>query len=169
MESDLVERLYRECYEELCRYAQQKLNRRDRAEELAQDAFVVAVRRRDELPELLNPVAWMYGVMRKLILRECIDRSVIAANTIPLAELSAKHEPYYTENMDLYDTYEDFAAYSDLPDNLSESDRKLLYDVYIDGYSLREVAAVLDITYEACRKRLERARKNARLPLFDEN
>ncbi|MFD0743159.1 RNA polymerase sigma factor [Phytohabitans flavus] len=57
--------LYNGHYLDIVRYGVRRLAEVDAAADLAQEVFVVAWRRRDQVPD--NSLPWLYGVARRLL------------------------------------------------------------------------------------------------------
>jgi RNA polymerase sigma factor (sigma-70 family) len=142
---------YREFYPSLVRYGYRRLADVDAAKELAQEAFVVAWRRRDEVPA--HPLPWLYGVARKLLANEWRARRR-RPEPIGFAELADHALP---------DSLEESAAIVvDLRralSTLSEDDQEILRLVGWERLKIAEVAAAVGCSRLAASARLMRARR----------
>ena len=150
-ESERFERLYRENFRAVLRYAAMRIDR-ERAKDVAAETFLVAWRRLDDVPA--EPRAWLLGVARKVIagqfrsetrrdalnLRLETERS--GAADVDLAGVLADRDEVLTA----------FAA-------LREPDREVLRLVTWDELSSEEAAEVLGVTCVAFAVRLHRARR----------
>ncbi|WP_326550512.1 RNA polymerase sigma factor [Micromonospora sp. NBC_01813] len=142
---------YRAFYPSLVRYGYRRLADVDAAKELAQEAFVVAWRRRDEVPA--HPLPWLYGVARKLLANEWRARRR-RPEPVGFVELADNAFP---------DSLEDsVAAVVDLRRalaTLSDDDQEILRLVGWERLKIAEVAAVLSCSRLAASARLMRARR----------
>lgn len=132
------------------------------AEDLVSDAFVVAIRRENDLPEDTGEAyAWLVGTVRK-----------IAANQ---RRRDASYDKYWREAVRTYwsdgrtDSPETLVADRDeclaALANLSEDDRDLLLLVAWDGLTPEQAGAALGISRRTLAVRLHRARQRLTLHL----
>jgi RNA polymerase sigma-70 factor (ECF subfamily) len=63
---DDIERLYRDYGAAVSRWATQMAGSRSDAEDIAQEVFLVAHRRRSDLPALRNPAAWLFRIVENV-------------------------------------------------------------------------------------------------------
>jgi RNA polymerase sigma-70 factor (ECF subfamily) len=115
------------------------------------DTFLVAWRRRAEIPE--PPLPWLYGVCLRTI---STHRRAARRRTRLWSRLSSQPRITARDPADLH------AARSEINRafaRLSEGSREALRLVAWDGLSTAEAAAVLDITPGAFRVRFHRARR----------
>jgi len=125
------------------------------AEDAAQDAFVDAFKHIDQVYELRSFPAWL----KKVVFKHC-DR-ITRRKTLPTAPPdTADHVPVdqpdpheYMERENRKDMIWDML--SKLPNN----DRQVMTLYYMSGYPQKEIAAFLDISAPAVRRRLHTARK----------
>lgn len=119
-----------------------------RAEELVQDTFVSAQLNIDKLMQSPNPGGWLYKTLMFKIKHEREAHQKYVKMQMELSQkLATEAQTAEYENDDIK-----------FFDRLTEDEQKLLSLVYIDGYTDAEAADILDITYDAFRKRLHRAR-----------
>jgi len=130
-------------------------------EDLTTEVFLVAWRRREELP--VEPLPWLYGVARKVLAnhRRAGDRRDA------LAERAAAHAP--ASEPDLADAVGLRTDLARALAELSEHDRELVLLVAWEGLTLAEVAAALGCRRGAAAVRLHRARRRLRTALHDES
>ena len=145
----MIERLYREMYSSMRSYAENALNDRSFAEEAVQDTFRIACAKCDSLEVSLNPRGWLMNTLKyaiRNIRRHQAQNAQLAAETVLC-------ESTFAENCIEKSTC---VLYSDL---LSQADFKLLKRSVLDGASVSELSKEFDISVEACKKRLQRARE----------
>ena len=139
-EEEYIERLYREMYTRLCIYAMSALGSKALAEEVVQDTFRIACIKPDGLMSSKNPRGWLINTLKNVIRNR--RRTEARLSNALLAAMSA-YEPQASTTVE---TTEFIVAYSDA---LGEEDR----------YTMLEAAEELGITVEACKKRVQRAKK----------
>ena len=135
--------LYREMYEKLVNLAYLKLHHVSLAEEAAQETFCIACRRPEAVLESPNPQGWLVTTLRYVV--KNMER-LKAMRVVPDTERLA--------DVPVYDDYTD-AEYADL---LTEAEYRLFRRVALDRCTMREMAAELGISEEACKKRVQRIR-----------
>lgn len=145
---DFITELYNENKEQLFRFAYSQFKNHSTAEELVGDTFVVAWKNRNKLVESPNPEGWLTETMKNLIKHK-------------RRELASRPEVVY------FELVEDFAAPEVSESIIVESglradEENLIKMVYFDGVPMNEVAEMLHITPDACRKRVQRARDKLR-------
>ena len=139
--------VYRRHYPDVVRYGLRRLDGMAAAEELAQEVFLVAWRRRSEVPARTLP--WLYGVARRLLANHWrAQRAVPPSAELTEAVGSDRHDGI-VRLMDVR------AALG----RLSEDDREILRLVGWEQLSLREAALVLGCGPATARVRLHRARR----------
>jgi RNA polymerase sigma factor (sigma-70 family) len=142
------ESLYRDCYEDLLRYALRRTGRPEMAADVVADAFLVAWQRIGDIPRDQGR-AWMFGVARNVLANQ--HRAVRRG-----ADLAARLRRELTEVSVVQPEVpaETAAAFR----ALSEADRELLRLVAWEGLAADELAVALDCSVNAARIRLHRAR-----------
>lgn len=155
-EKALIERLYFELYEPLVSYANSILRNRYRAEELTHEVFVCAVCRPDELLNSPNPKGWLYRTMRNMLQ----NNSKATARQLKLmADYLSVNGVENTAFIDLpslklqYGTLAETAEFN------------LIYDMAVLSKTHEEMARERGISINACKKRVERAKKSLRQKL----
>ncbi len=146
-----------------CGYALAQLGNWPAAKDAAQDAFILAYQQIGQLREPAAFGAWL----KRIVWSQC-QRARRAPRVEPLpddeAALPAPHEAGPEPALEAAAWRQQvLAVVQALPGH--ERDAVLLY--YIDGYSPSEVAAFLEITAPALRKRLQRARSHLREAMMD--
>ncbi|WFF02978.1 RNA polymerase sigma factor [Micromonospora sp. WMMD964] len=147
----MFERMFAASYHLVLRYCYRRLGDMESARELAQETFVVAWRRRRDVPAMAMP--WLYGIARRVLAdhwRAGRTRPV----TVPMAD-----------SFDVGDCDESFEAVTLAQDlrrafaQLSESDREALRLVTWENLDMEGVARALGCNRAAAAVRVFRARK----------
>lgn len=150
LQDDLISTLYHEMFPMLLAYARSALGDGDMAEEAVQETFCVACKRQRELTESTNPRGWLVNTLKNVIRQLRRDRAREAAL---LAALTAQQDG--EDNSARSGTDPDL-LYSDLQ---HDPDYLLLKRLALDQYTIAKLAAELGISVEACKKRVQRARR----------
>ena len=150
--------IYDASYADLLRFVRRRVHP-THAEDVVEDAFLVAWRQLDDVPvELGDARAWLFGVARKVIQNTRRREDRHAAVAVRLTEL--RHDPADVgEHPDLVACRLDVAA---AWPQLSATDHEAIALALLDGLSAPEAAAVLGISATAFRLRLSRARRRLR-------
>lgn len=158
-QDELIAALYLEMYTQLCIYAMNALDDRSLAEEAVQDAFRIACAKADDLLSSVNPKGWIMNTLKNVIRN--IRKTRSRWNNLVVTSLSADCMELVTSDCDT-----DFnVVYSDL---LEEEDFALLEMIVIKKYTMLEAANKIGISIDACKKRVQRAKKKLR-ELLEEN
>lgn len=151
---DLIDRLYREKYNFLLKYAKYAFGDNSIAEEAVHETFIVACIYHEKLQASLNPEGWIVNT-HKFVCRNIqksrkreIQKMLLLANENAF-RLNGYAEPAFENN-------HDFENY------VSPDDFLLLQKFVIEGYSHKDLAQELNITVDACKKRLQRAKEKFR-------
>ncbi|SCG66590.1 RNA polymerase sigma factor [Micromonospora halophytica] len=151
-------RLYEATYADLLRFIQRRVHP-TQAEDVAADAFLVAWRRLDDLPDQTGDArAWLFGIARGVILNTVRGASRQRALRVRLAEAP-------TAAVAHLDT-EVIAHQVDLAHawrRLSDVHQEALALSVFEGLTAPQAARVLDISSVAFRLRLSKARRALRL------
>jgi RNA polymerase sigma-70 factor (ECF subfamily) len=130
-------------------------------EDLTTEVFLIAWRRRGELPD--EPLPWLYGVARKVL----ANHRRGGARRDALAERAAAHaQPAAPDHADAAGLRADLARALAA---LSERDRELVLLVAWEGLTLAEAAAALGCRRGTAAVRLHRARRRLHTALHDES
>ena len=146
-----------------CGYALAQLGNWPAAQDAAQDAFILAYQQIGQLHEPAAFGAWL----KRIVWSQCSrTRRAPVTEPLPADELGLcapdDAQPAVASEAAAW-RQQVLAAVQALPAH--ERDAVLLY--YIDGYAPREVAAFLEISEPALRKRLQRARDHLREAMMD--
>ena len=129
------------------------------SEDLAQETFIMAWRKLDELKEPAKFKSWLYGIARNLVHNAFRKetRNPLAASE-PLEETLAA-TPAASDPAQHAITKEEEASLWRSLDQIPETYREALVMFYREHHSIERVAEILDLTEEAARQRLSRGRK----------
>jgi RNA polymerase sigma factor (sigma-70 family) len=135
-------------YADIVRYGRRRLADEEAAAELAQEVFVIAWRRRTEVPDRSLP--WLYGVARRLLAnRWRADRGTPPPLPMPPELATAADPAGITDVTDLR------AALA----RLAEPDQEILRLIGWEELTVSEAAEVLGCTRTTAAVRLHRARR----------
>jgi RNA polymerase sigma-70 factor (ECF subfamily) len=151
------ERLFTDHFDAVMAYAVARADA-ETAQDAVADAFFVAWRRLDEVPDPAR--AWLLGVTRKTLATQRRSRARQEAVTQRMRSGQAR---VFTSAEDT--PLVDAEAARVALDQLSEGDRELLCLLAWDGVSQREAAQVLGCSFGAFRVRYVRARRRFRSAL----
>jgi RNA polymerase sigma-70 factor (ECF subfamily) len=151
--ADLISALAERHYISILNYLYQLVRDRRLAEDLAQDTFLRAFDKRDQLPEIGNQRAWLYRVATNLAINAVKRRSRFV--WLPWAILDSLHsrEANPEEQSSQRSSVENALAALSLPYRIP----LLLRDQF--GFSIGEIASALGITEDNVSVRLHRARQ----------
>lgn len=152
-DSLLFERLFDQHFDEVYRYAQRRTDD-ETAREVAAETFVVAWRRRDDLPD--HAVPWLYGIARNVLLtsyRQARRIRKLDGRGHELHGQMDRPEPDHAAQV------VDADWLAALLDRLPEADREAFMLIGWEDLSISEAARVIGCTANALRVRLHRARK----------
>ena len=147
-QSDL-EQMYREMYPTLYAYALRILKDHALAEEAIQDTFCIACAKREQALSNPKPRGWLM-----LTLKHVMQNMLRSQRKLQrLLFLAAGEEQPTMEAPELLDVD---VLFSDLSDS---EDFRLLKRIALEQCTIVELAQDLGISVEACKKRVQRARK----------
>ncbi|GGM51164.1 DNA-directed RNA polymerase sigma-70 factor [Micromonospora sonchi] len=144
--------VYAASYEHVVRYGQRRLADDGAAAELAQEVFVIAWRRRREVPDRSLP--WLYGVARRLLANRWRARKA-APDVLPMTDAGLLQEPGVCgadATVGVADLQAALATLTDL-------DQEILRLVGWEELTVAEAAQVLGCTRTTAAVRLHRARR----------
>lgn len=120
-------------------------------EDILQDTYYEAYKRREMLARHPNPAGWLYQTARNLYrnARRRRDNYNLSLDIVPEGECISRAEEYYK--------YIEWNV--TMQELLREKDRKLVSRYYIEGYSVREMAKEFNLTEANIRVRFTRIRK----------
>lgn len=144
-QNEALAELYHETYYTLSSYAKCSLQDKYLVEEAIQQTFLIACTKPDQVLNSPNPIGWLVITLRHSI------------QAILQRERKKSMEPYQAEQSIPADFSLDprllFESY------LTRDEFDLLLRVGVEGYTLAEAAEELGLSAEACKKRVQRAKK----------
>ncbi|MEV4498772.1 RNA polymerase sigma factor [Micromonospora arborensis] len=152
--------LYAAEYSHIVRYGLRRLADSDASAELAQEVFVVAWRRRAEVPD--HSLPWLYGVARRLLANQWRSRRGTPA-LLPITDVDAARVAG-SSGADVTVGVADVRAALAI---LSELDQEILRLVGWEELTVSEAAKVLGCTRAAAAVRLHRARRRLAEAMLD--
>ncbi|MFF4894603.1 RNA polymerase sigma factor [Micromonospora chersina] len=142
--------VYAADYGQVVKYGQRRLADLDAAAELAQEVFVIAWRRRREVPDRSLP--WLYGVARRLLANEWRARRA-APDVLPITDADLVQKPD-SSGADATVGVADLQA---ALVTLADLDQEILRLVGWEELTVSEAAQVLGCTRTTAAVRLHRA------------
>ena len=120
------------------------------AEEVAQEAFLIACKKPDDVMNSENPQGWMVKTLHNLVKN--------------LKRVLSNQDKYIINASRSYDKTVHIDDYADIEysDMLSIEEYRLFRRITLDHYSMREAAEEFGISIEACKKRVQRTRAKLR-------
>jgi RNA polymerase sigma-70 factor, ECF subfamily len=125
------------------------------ADDAAAEVFVVAWRRRDDIPAD-RPLPWLYGVARNVLSHQ--RRSVARFRRLTTRAATVQDPPRSAPDVVVVQA-EEYALVREAVDRLKAADREVLFLSAWEGLSHGEMAETLGITRAAVDKRLTRAKQ----------
>lgn len=149
-QNEEIRQLYLEMSSKLFDYALSSLGNESLAEEAVQDTFRIACQKPEAFCNSPNPKGWLVNTLKYVISntvksRETSTRILTEYYKLRMGEIQESTDP---EDLEL--------LYHDLT-NLEEY--QLVKEMAVDGKSYLELAKERNISIEACRKRMQRARE----------
>ena len=144
--------LFREHYPRIFAFVLRRCQNRATAEEIANEAFLTAWRRWDDLPEDIFP--WLAATARKLLANARRGDS----RRVP-ATWDGDDYGLINPAQSLEEQVVQRRLFQDAFDRLKERDREILQMIFWDGFTNREAATALGCSYSVFTLRLHRARK----------
>jgi RNA polymerase sigma-70 factor, ECF subfamily len=148
--------LFQAHYSAICRYIAARAEA-DAVEDVAVDTFMVAWRRRDELPD--QPRPWLLGTAAKCLANH--RRSAMRSARVG-ERLASQPPPVSASVEDALVRAEQGRALFAALTSLRDGDRELLLLHHWDGLAARDIAAVLGCSRIVARARLHRAGRRLR-------
>ena len=150
--------LYKEMYDNLYTYAYGILREKELSEELVQETFQIACGKPSELLSSANPRGWLMNTLKNVMKnvrrkRATMAKYIVLAEAVDIDQIAVSDPG---SDIDL--------LYSGL---ISEDEFQLLKRVTVDRYTMLEAAEELGISEDACKKRVQRAKKKLRANLLN--
>lgn len=151
---DFIDRLYRKKYDFLFKYAKYAFGDSSIAEEAVHETFIVACICHEKLQASLNPEGWIVNTHKFVCKNIQKSRKRDIQRMLSLTNEHALNPYAYTEPA--------FEKNFDLEDFVSSEDVFILKKFILEGYSHKDLAQELDITIDASKKKLQRAKEKFR-------
>lgn len=142
-----LEDLYYSMSPLLARYAITVLSDIDDAEDAVQEVFRIACTKVDTIVESQNPKGWLMNTLKHVLQNQ--QRAKARYISLLCYLMTIPKNTLHTVHNDIDLLYEDLT---------SSEDYALLKKLYLEELSINEIAIIEGITYEACKKRVQRAR-----------
>lgn len=152
-QSSKIEELYCEMFEKMFVYARCSMGSEELAEEAVQETFRIACQKPEQLCESVNPRGWLVQALKYTIRN--IQSSRATAKRIVEKYLTAQIEDFSFSE----DTHDLHVLYGDVADT---EEFKILVEMAIEGRSHLEMAKSRNISVNACKKRVQRAKETLR-------
>lgn len=149
-QKEYIKQMYLELYDMLFEYADSVLKNPARAEEAVQETFRIACQKPQELISSPNPRGWIINTLKHTIQN---TRHELERDKRLLAEYLV------IQNIRVYAREDSVSLELQYGDMVHLEEYKLLEDMVLKGKSHLEMARERGITVDACRKRVERAKK----------
>ncbi|KIG19662.1 putative RNA polymerase ECF-subfamily sigma factor [Enhygromyxa salina] len=151
------EPLYRNNYAFVWRCARRMAVAQDELDDVIQDVFVIAYRRRDRLEPGVEPSTWLFGILRNVVRNRGRGRARHRRRVDAFAEhvdlLEQQRRRLQTERL-LGD-----ALLTEFLRELDEHQRAVFVLAELEGYTGREIAQTLSINPNTAHSRLRLARR----------
>ena len=146
----LIVELYVEQYRHLLGYAKSSLKNEALAEEAVQEAFSIACAKAEQLYACPNPRGWMVNTL-KFVVANMKRRQEVASKIV---------SDYMGDQIDVLPAPSEQLDPDLLYGNVADSEEfRLMKAIALEGRSLIELAEDMGISVDACKKRVQRARK----------
>lgn len=157
LQNDILEQLYHDMSPLLFSYANSILHNAALAEEAVQDTFCIACAQADSLFHSPSPQGWLMNTLKNVLYH--IRRS--HSRFLHLMEaLELPTEPSSCDEINIDVLYGDFAQSRDF---------QLLKYVILEQHTLLETARHLNISLDACQKRVQRAKMRLRRQISEQD
>ena len=151
-EKEFLSALFSSECENMTKIANIRLQNIHEAQDAVQETFLVAQKNIEKIMRSENPKGWLMNALKYSVKQQWKVRKRFA-----LLEQKVKHN---TAGYTADDTV-DFELWKILP----QFEYKILRMIYIEGYTIHEVADFLGITYETCKKRVQLAKRKLSLEI----
>lgn len=142
---DFYNKIFLEMYDEIRRFILHYSRDERVVDDAVQETFLEAYRHIDELMTHPNYKGWLYNTAKYKTQKLKQRLQQIDMHHGNLEEANRKNVTVRENSDSLF--------WDNLKNELSESDFKLLYLRYIEGYSLKEISKILKISLGACKMR----------------
>lgn len=146
--------LFLDTYRSLYAYALAALCDPQRAEELVQDVFLLAIEKADMVMRSPNPKGWMFRAVKNQLRHEYRARQRMLKLCCSLEALPEQNHPAASDAYSL--------ELQALQSRFTPEEWDMLQRAYIRQERIAEIAVAHGISYDACRKRLYKLKARAR-------
>ena len=150
-QNERIAQLYNENFDRLHTYAQCHLREVSLAREAVQETFCIACKKPEDVLGSPNPQGWLMNTLKNVI-RNIKRKQTHMAHLMTVVMLSQQAGGSMTQDEEDVEI-----LYGNIVDR---PEFQLLKKLAIDHYSMRELAKEQGISMEACKKRIQRARKS---------
>lgn len=147
-----IEELYLAMHDMLLVYGQTALQSRTLAEEAVQETFRIACTKPEAVLGSPNPQGWLVNTLKNVIANTVKERN-------RTQRILAEYLTSCTRNPGTEDQLSLDVQHADLFD---QEDYRLIRGIAIEGKTILELAREREISLNACKKRVQRARENLR-------
>lgn len=155
-QKEFVEQLYKDDFLLLRIYAYNVLGSKPLAEEAVQESFRIACRKIDTVMSSPNPHGWLMNTLKNVLRNMKREKAKMATLVAACTSISEQMVSYEEMDVDLDVLYGDIA---------SSKEFQLIKMLAVDQKSMLEIAKIENISLEACKKRVQRARKKLKKEL----
>gem|GEM_PF-2551531 len=141
-----LEQLVTEMHDLLLNFARIKIHDYHSAYDVVQEAYLAAQKNIHKLILSENPQGWLIETLKYKVLHEKRTRAKFFMLVEKLrATVSNKAIPHDGESL--------------IAECLKKDEYEVLHLLFIKGYDIKEIAEMLNISYEACKKRVQAAKR----------
>lgn len=149
-EQQFLERVYRDMCPHLMRYAMASIKDWDQAEDAVQEVFRVACAKVKDLMNSPNYKGWLINTLKYVIRDHQRMKTKYISIIFKLMTMEADKPTSAELQLSVDLLYQDIIVAEDL---------LLLKRLYIEGQTMKDISDADGITIEACKKRVQRARR----------
>lgn len=149
-----IHKLFLDTYRSLYAYALAVLRDPQRAEELVQDVFLLAIEKTDVVMRSPNPKGWLFRAVKNQLQHEYRARQRMLKLCCSLEALPEQSHPAAPDAYSL--------ELQALRAQFTPEEWDMLQRAYIRQERIADIAAAHGISYDACRKRLYKLKVRAR-------
>lgn len=160
-----MDQLLKIWYPKLLRYSTHQLRSQEMAKDVVQDSLLAVARR---IGKLRDPVAfpkWAYQILHRRGV-DCLRKEIRHRRA---AELEGDPTVIRSTDVDLATTLGQRLEIGKAMESLNEHSYQIVQLRYLDGLSLKEIGAVIDIPEGTVKSRLHQARTKLKKLLVEEN
>ena len=147
----MIEAIFQKEFKGMKRFAQSLLQDESLSEVAVQETFLLAVKKFDAFSASPAPVGWLYNTLRYVVLAIQRDQKKLAKI------IDTSLECVEAVKVSTLDSYPGLSLTAS-----KDPDIRLLVKVYVECYTIREMADSMHISEGACKMRLKRAKKRLR-------